>query len=419
MRGELGREGTGYTIDFNGFTVDVSMLELSRGEVHAMVSVASESPMLPASITPGRSNLSGNRGRTDLVRYLNARSDAVAWEDVVEEVCRLVLEAVKEGQPSVRITDVPVQPAEVAFRIAPLVVEGFPNIIFGPGGSGKSLCAILCACAVQGGWNLCDFDVVPGGVYVCDWELDDRTYRRLADQLCTGFGIELPPFHYRQCMGSLADEAESIARYAAREAIDLIIVDSLGFAVGGDKASQETTMRMFSAMRTWRRRDGSQITVLAVDHVTNDDTQANRPYGSVYTQNAARSLWRVRSEQEEGSNILELGLFQTKANFGKQAPIGLKAEFSENAIYVTRADVRQMGAGVKGGLSASMKIKTCLVEAREPLNKDTIVERTGLKESIVKARLSDLEKRGDLVRMTHPQGASMWALRSHADEATS
>ena len=404
-------------VEFNGFGVDVSMVELARGEIHALVSVLSESPMLPASITPGRSNLSGNRGRADLVRYLNARSDALPWAEVVEEVCRLVLEAVREGQPSVRITDVPEQAPDIAFRVAPMIVEGFPNIIFGPGGSGKSLVGMMAAIAVQGPWNLCDLEVLPGNVYVCDWELDDRTYRRMADQLCRGFDIDLPPFHYRQCMSSLTDEAESIARYAAREAIDLIIVDSLGFAIGGNKGDQEPTMRMFSAMRTWRHRDGSQITVLAVDHVTNDDAQANRPYGSVYTQNAARSLWRVRAEQEEGSNILELGLFQTKANFGKQPPIGLKAEFNDSAIYLSRADVRHLGTGVKRGLSDSMKIKTALVEAREPLTKDAIADRTGLTEHIVRARLSDLKRRGDVVTLTSPNGAGMWALRSYADEA--
>ena len=113
-----------------------------------------------------------------------------------------------------------------------------------------------------------------------------------------------------------------------------------------------------------------------IDHVTNDETTGNRPYGSAYTVNSARSLWRVRAEQEDGSNELSIGMFQTKANFGKQPPVGFKVLFDDDATFVNRADIREMPA-MRENLSASMRIKTALTDARESLTRDAIAEATG------------------------------------------
>lgn len=408
------KEGDAYIVSFPsaGVTVEVSNVEVTRSDTHALARITSTLPGTPALVYYGRINLSGSTTRATLAKYLNARSEG-DWLEIVERFCVLILDAIREGQPSVLLTNV--QPREAArFRIDPLIIEGFPNVIFGPGGSGKSLLGATLALAVGGAWDLCDFNVVPGPVYVCDWELDDVTYREVCERLCKGFGIELPPIHYRQCAAPLAEEASAIGRYAAREGIELIIVDSLGFAIGGDKTSQELTMRMFGAMRTWRKTDGSQITVLGIDHITNDEAQGNRPYGSVYTQNAARSLWRVRASQEEGSAEIEIGLFNTKANFGKQPPVGFRVRFDDEATFVTREDVRAM-SGMRESLSASMRIKTALME-QGGLTKTELVERTGLAEKIVSARLSDLKRRGDITSVTKAEGAAAWWLTSSREE---
>lgn len=410
------REGDAYVIGFPsaGISVEATGVETARSETHALIRVTSTNPGTPPLLHHGRFNITSSSARTSLVRYLNARCELADWSEVVEQVCFRVLDAIREGQPPVLLTNV--QPRIGArFRVAPMLVEGFPNIIFGPGGSAKSLLAALVAIGMHGGWNLCDMDFVPGPVMVCDWELDDVTYREVVEKLCRGFGIEMPPIHYRQCAFPLAEEASAIGRYAAREGIELIVVDSLGFAIGGDKTSQELTMRMFSAMRTWRKTDGGQITVLGVDHITNDETQGNRPYGSVYTQNAARSLWRVRAQQDDGSNEMSVGLMQTKANFGKQAPVGFHIRFDEDATYVTREDVREMDA-MREHLPASMRIKTAIAESGGGLTKDEIVERTGLRESIVKARLSDLKRRGDLTPQMAAGGAAVWFITSRREE---
>jgi len=407
------REGDAFVVGFPpvGITVEVTAVEMSRSDAYSIWRVTSTNPGTTAVLHQARVNLTGTAARSSLVKYLAQRYDGCDWSEIVEQVCRVVLDAAREGQPTVKITDVPHRET-ARFRVAPLVVEGFPNIIFGPGGSGKSMLAAMIAVAVHGGWNLADLEVMPGKVLICDWELDDVTYREVAEQLCNGFGIPLPDFDYRQCSAPLSEEGAAIGRFAAREGIDLIIADSLGFAIGGDKTSQELTMRMFSAMRAWRRVNGSQITTLCVDHVTNDEGTANRPYGSVYTQNAARALWRVRANQEEGSHEMTMGLFQTKANFGKQPPVGFHVSFGDGATSVCRRDVNDM-AEMDDFKPASMRIKTAILASGHQMTKAEIVEVTGLKDTIVAARLSDLLKRGDVVRfMTGGQSSAKWAMAS-------
>ena len=395
-----------------GVTFEVERLDIGK-EIHGFVKVTCAVPTYPAVLHQGRFNFTSTSTRSSLTKYLDGRMPHNEWGNAVEEVVGYVLDHIREGSPVVKITNV--APREMArFRIDPLVVEGFPNIIFGPGGSGKSLIGALCAVGVQGSLKLCDIPFFGGNVLVCDWELDDVTYREVAEKLCRGFNIDLPDFDYRRCMAPLAEEASSIGRHIAREKIDFVVIDSLGYAIGGDKTSQELTMRMFAAIRQW-----GGVTSLCIDHVTNDEANGNRPYGSVYTVNSARSLWRVRASQEEGSNELEIGLFQTKANFGKQPPVGFRVRFEGDATFIESKDVREMPTEVKGEPSASLKIKTCLLEAREALVRDEIASRTGVPKEQVQARLGEMLRRGDVVKIEPTRGTTYvpkWGLRSLQQE---
>lgn len=408
-------EGDAYIAAFPsvGVAFEVSAVEVSKSDFHGLVRVTSTVQGTPPLIHAARCNLSGTSARASLVKYLNARLELRDWSELVEQVCFKVLDAVREGNPVVRLSNV-ADRTELRFRVAPLLIEGFPNIIFGPGGSGKSLLAAVVGMAVHDGWQLAGLEVVPGPVLVCDWELDAVTYKEQVALLSAGFNIAPPDLHYRQCVAPLPEESAAIARYVAREGIQLVIVDSLGFAIGGDKTSQELTLKMFRSIRSWN------VTTLCVDHITNDEANGNRPYGSVYTINSARALWRVRSDQEEGSSELSIGLFQTKANFGKQPPLGFRVRFGDGETVVERADVRDIpSAAVKEGLTDRIRIKTTLLEAREALNRDDISTRSGVEKGKVQARLGEMLKRGEVVKLDPPTGttyAPRWALQSYHQE---
>lgn len=411
-------EGDSWIVPFPkaGITFEVSGIEYGRSETHCQLRVTSTIPGTPAHVHSGRFNLSSLSARGTTAKYLDARCPA-DWPELLEKLCLVVLDKVREGNPPVRLTDVP--PRETSrFRLDPVLREGYPNGMFADGGSGKSTLAAFFALLVQGGWQYCGLTPVPGQVLVCDWELDEFTYREIGEKLCRGMGVELIPLHYQQCVAPLAEEAASIGRYAARENIDLIIVDSAGFAIGGDKQSQELTMRLFSAIRGWRKSDGSQITTLIIDHVTNDEKTRDRPFGSAYWRNSMRNLWRVQAKQEDGSKELEVGLFQTKANFGKQSPLGFVLNFDDDAIYIDRRDVRDMSLEIRKGLTARAQLKTLLAEhGGGGLTLDTIVEKTGLDRKTASTRLGELVKRGEALVLHTPGGARQWWLRSNREDA--
>jgi len=420
LKPNIHTEGDAYIVEFPGAGVafEVTRVEASRSEIYGVIRVTSNLPGVPTLLHQGRFNLTGTSARSALVKYLERRCEISDWSEVVEQVCFLVLDTMREGQPVVRITDVAPREQQSRFRIAPLVVEGFPTIIFGPGGAGKSQLAAMLAMAVHGddgkGWNVCDLVVEPGPVLVCDWELDAVTYREVCDPIAVGLGIPLSNFHYRQCTAPLYEEAAAIGRFIAREGIAMVVVDSLGYAIGGDKTSQELTMRMFGAIRGWG------CTALCIDHITNDESNGDRPYGSVYTINSARALWRVRAAQEEGSSELNIGLFQTKANFGKQPPVGFLFRFSDGATSIERQDVRQVGE-FRDTVSLSMRIRTALLEARRALNVAEIIELAGIDEKKAKqvpVRLSQMVKNGQLTKLIAEgvQAAARYALATDREE---
>ena len=299
------------------------------------------------------------------------------------------------------------------YRVKPLSLERLPVVLFGREGNGKGLVALTCAMAVHAGYNLAGLEVVPGPVLYCDWELDDWSTQEQLRLFSKGFGIELPDIHYHRCLNGIAQEAEAIGRYIAREGIEMVIIDSLGYAAGGaDKQQQDVTTRMFGAMRQWG------VSVVCIDHMAKGDA-ADTPYGSVYTMASARNAWRVRGTRE--GNDVHVGLFQAKANIGVHDPVGLRFSFwpdiyAPEAIYCDREDVRDVPE-LRQGMSHGEQIVEALRDARQSVTVADIVSVTGLKETIVRARIKDLIERGKVTKIVVQgvQAAARYALQSYRD----
>lgn len=412
----LRQEGDTWIVEFAaGVNTELSRVEAAKAEFFGLLRVTSTLPGTPALIHQGRFNLTSTTARASLCKYLEQRAGAIDWPEVIEQTCLRVLDRLREGQPVVRLRDVPVR-EQARYRIAPLVLEGLPTILFGAGGSGKSQLAAMLAMGVHDAIEpLGRMGLVAeqGPALVCDWELDAVTYREMCAPIAAGMDlVAMPNIHYRQCLAPLVEEASAIGRYIDKEGIAFVVVDSLGYAIGGDKTSQELTMRMFSAIRSWK------TTVLCIDHITNDEANGNRPYGSAYTGNSARAMWRVRASQEDGSSELSLGLFQTKANFGKQRPVGFRMSFGDGAVLVTREDVKEVPA-FQESLPAKVRIKSALLNAREPQSEDQLAERTGLTKASVRARLSELQKAGEVLHLEAPSGTNYtrrWTLLSKRED---
>ena len=89
-----------------------------------------------------------------------------------------------------------------------------------------------------------------------------------------------------------------------------LVVDSVGLAAGGEPESAEVAVQFFASPRELG------LDALLVAHVTKQDAKgsAERPFGSAFWHNSARSTWHVKSRPTTGG--MRAGLYHRKSNGG-------------------------------------------------------------------------------------------------------
>ena len=228
------------------------------------------------------------------------------WTTMIDKTAELVIANHRQGEPVIQLKDLPPKES-LSYRVAPLLVENQPSLLYGLGGKGKSLVSQYLACLVAEGFPVGSLQPEPGPVLICDYETDQDTVCRNLAMIHKGLGIEDgSSIFYRRMGQPLVNEIESIQAQVLEHGIQLVIVDSAGSAVGGGAEVAEGAIRYFSALRNLN------ITTLTISHKAKNAD--NGPFGSVFWTNVARNVYRLQSESES-ENRLHLGLFNEKSNF--------------------------------------------------------------------------------------------------------
>ena len=170
------------------------------------------------------------------------------------------------------------------------------------------------------------FEIEPATVLFLDYEASpDEIHDRLVG-LYTGLGFPETigwNIHYRYCAQPLPADIEEVQRLIATLKVDLVIIDSLGLACGGEPEAGDAIQGYFLALRALR------TTSLTIHH----QNKQGKLYGNVYIYNMTRNLWEIKSSASESQ--LNIGLFNRKTNNGPlHAPIGLGIEFDPNGTIV-------------------------------------------------------------------------------------
>lgn len=336
-----------YKISSNGHNIEarVSRVHETGDRLKAQIGVLFDgSPIFRSN--PVLTSVSGTKDFwKKLERYVPKSDYGVDWERLVDNLSARITDSHREGESEIVISDI-VIPETVQWQIEPMLLKDQPNIIFGPGGSGKSTFALWLAVLMDSGHvdTSHDLTVLDGNVLYLDWETDRIEIGTTVRDLHAGMGLDRKSgILYRRCNQSLAVESDRIKDIVQQRSISMVIVDSLGLATGGGLEEAESVLQFFNALR-W-----IGVTSLTITHTNKE----NLIYGSIYTTNCGRSIWELNKSGGEGdSKSIDLGLFHRKVNIvGKQKPRAYSIAFGEKAISLSVKDV--MDTEISGQLSVA------------------------------------------------------------------
>lgn len=319
------------TVPALGITVEIDRLRRERQELVGELSVRCELPgarTVDGNLSTADFNVSSAQARQTRAKMLSERANTgalVDWTGLVEEFCQRVLQADRIGQPAVDLRTLP-RPStdDDMLDAAGLVLpRRHPSILFGDGGAGKSYLALYLAGRIaEKGYSVALFD----------WELAGDDHRDRLERL---FPDGMPRILYARCDRPLVYEVDRLRRIVQENHVEFAVFDSVAFACDGPPEAAEVAGKYFRAVR--QIGGGS----LHVAHISKAEGGDQKPFGSAFWHNGARATWYVKQDEASaGTDILQVGLFNRKANLGRlRAALGYAIEFGEETTTFRRMDV--------------------------------------------------------------------------------
>ena len=381
---EIRHEGEDILLSWpDGIEAEVRDIQQWRDGPRAEVRVSSRLQE-PGHLHQAMLNLMSSSSRDTFRRILHQRDPEVDWQAYLEQICILSVTAWRQGNPFLRI-EPELRSQERAFAARPILPSGLPTIYFGDGGAGKSLFVQqLAGSLVQGEGFAGIYIDHPHNVGYLDWETDEADFSDRMARLGFGSGV-----WYRRCTAPLVQISRQIRREADQLGIEVFIIDSLGYAAGGDIREAETALAFFSAIHYLGR------TSAIVHHIPKDSKE---PYGSVYVRNSARSAWFLA--QSTGDGGFGLAMVHRKANnTAKFDPIAFNVVFEDSSITFHRTDAKPALAEI-GELRGKDLVLLTLQELGEMTLPD-IADHMGSTKERVSVWLFRLRKEGRVSPAAH------------------
>jgi len=355
--------GYRFVYDLQQVIVDVRRISDERRDntttAEFLISSTSE-PILLADdghLVRSRINLCTTVGKANLAKALRSRDERVEWGPIVEEFCELTLKMHRQGEPARNMAEAG-QRQGTRYRLKPLIVDNAPNVLFGLGGTGKSLLALWAGVLVQTGGASCGMDGTEGNVMYLDYESSFDVMAERLRAICTSLHIPTVPMLYRFCYHPIANDLDALGQMVYDNHIKLLIIDSAAYAVGGDLNDAEPVLRMTNALRELK------VASLIVAHVAKNQQPGQRatPFGSVFLENAGRQLWQIKGSDDEANDVRRVGLYHTKVNDGrKHAPIGFEFEYGRANDELTGFSVRRIDPSTDTNLRKDLTLRQQIV----------------------------------------------------------
>lgn len=274
-------------------------------------------------------NFSSNITRKSLSNSLLERVPDCNWPDMLEQICYKIIKLFRRGEPMVEISSTD-EIKKPEYLLYPFILKNEMSMLFGDGGSCKSTMALYCAAigATGMGDKKLKFELKkPFKTLYLDWEAHEDILKWRWHCIIAGLGLDGQSFKvfYRPCCLPLVDDVEQIQNYIEDCEAELIIIDSIGAATGGEDINK--AMVATSVMNAIRRL---KTTAFIIHHTSKMQGGRPTPFGSVYFNNSNRNAFYAFKSEQEGENIITVGYTHEKHNYtGKLNPLAARITFGD------------------------------------------------------------------------------------------
>ena len=339
-------------------------------------------------------NFNSEQTRTRLAKTLESQDSRWKWQEIINQVSLAVIDRARQGEPVRELwTSDKIKPPE--FLLEPLLYKGLPTIVFGEKAVCKSTLSLAAyACLILPwydnplGWT------APGRpikTLIADYEVDYDVAQWNAKRLQEGMGLPAFPLYYRRCALPLADDVEQLHRHVADIGAEVIIVDSLGPAVGGDLKDPGQALRFTTALRQLK------CAALVIGQTSKDrESKVKSVFGSTFFEYYARNIWEIRKVQDDGEDALDIAMYNTYHNLGRKfKAMGFHLSFNGVGTRIEKGPITAPELLERIGTQA--QIQAAL--AHGSMSPKGIAEECDLKEDTVRQALKRMKIKNLVVKL--------------------
>lgn len=381
---------------------DVVRRERRSGDTTAELTVSSSITGEPELLHHARINLLSTRSQADLAKHLALRSprlDASKWAWMVETTTHAVAVDVRSGTPPIPLSSIP-EPEGGTFILPPLILNRMPTILFGDGGSAKSLVALAAALSIETGEPLLGMRPTrTGRVAYLDYEFDGYPHRDRA-RLLLGRESDMT---YLECSTPFADDIDRIREVIRDNGIEYLIIDSIANACDGPPEDAVVATRFWQALRSLG------LGSLLVAHI-NRAGDTERPFGSTFWHNGSRCTWYAKADSFEDQNYAMLGLYNKRLTIAaRSAPLGYRIDWRPDEILFTRLGTIADVPGSSAHASTPLLIREAVRSGARTIA--DIAGATGIDPADIQKALA----RKDFAPVTGKDGITRWGLAAREE----
>ena len=343
-------------------------------------------------------NFTSNQVRSRLIKTLteedSQRKIPLDWGDIINQLSYIVMERSREGEPVRELWTYDDMPAP-EFFLKPLLYKGLPTIIFGEKAVCKSTIGLLVYTSLilpwqdnPMGWEVPDRSIK---VLYADYEVDYEIAQYNIKQIQSGMGLADFPLYYRRCSLPLADDIEQLHYHMSRLNAEVLIVDSLGPAVGGDLKDPGQALKFTSMLRQLR------CATLIIGQTSKDkETKTKSTFGSVFFEYYARNIFEIKKVQEEGDASLDIAIYNTYHNLGKKFPAkGYHLDF-DNGTQIEQQAITVRELVARMGTQAEI---LDLLKDNQAMTTMDIMEELEIKRGAADMALKRLKEKGKIKKV--------------------